>query len=112
MGRNMERLGRTLDKRNKKTVTANTALLNDKIELGSIDGNLSLVPDSLGAAIPKGAYMVPLSLTGEYKTKPATCTTTHQHDFPDQFRGLKSGDRVLIAWCGNEPVIISVVVSS
>lgn len=112
MGRNIERLGKVLDGRNKRTVTANTTKLNDKIELGTIDSNLALVPDSLRVPISKGDYLVTLSLTGEAKTKPATCTTTHLHDLPDQLRPLQAGDRVLMAWCGNEPVVISIVVAS
>ena len=44
MGRNIERLGKVLDGRNKRTVAANTTKLNDKIELGTIDSNLALVP--------------------------------------------------------------------
>ena len=34
------------------------------------------------------------------------------HALPDAFRALKSGDRVLVAWCGNEPVIVAIVVGS
>ena len=36
----------------------------------------------------------------------------HDHRLPEVFRGLRSGDRVLVAWCGHEPVVISVVTSS
>lgn len=112
MGKNMERLGRVLDNRNKRTIADNTTLLYDKIELATIDSNLALVPDSLRTPIPKGSYMLPLFMTAQLATKPATCTTTHQHDLPDQYRTIQSGDRVIMAWCGNEPVILSIVVSS
>lgn len=112
MGKSMERLGKVLDSRNKSTTKATFNGIKDKIELGTIDGSLALIPDSLGIPIPKGDYMLPITLTGEFNTKDATCTTTHNHRLPDNFREIKSGDRVIMAWCGNEPVIISIVVPS
>ena len=36
----------------------------------------------------------------------------HTHRLPEEFRLLKAGDRVLVAWCGNEPIVIAIVVSS
>ena len=109
MGKNIERLGKTLTGR--MTRSARDATMTE-IELGQLDGNLSLTTDSIKTPIPKGDYLVTLTLTGEFNTADATCTTTHNHRLPDNFRELQPGDRVLVAWCGNEPVIISIVVSS
>lgn len=37
---------------------------------------------------------------------------SHDHRLPEEFRGLKAGDRVLVVWCGNEPVVTNILVSS
>lgn len=142
MGKNMQRLGDTLNSRMRKTAGAAVPM---NLELGIINDNLSLTTDSLRSPVPKGQYMVNILLTGEYQTSSEehthdggshthsggahtqeTGSGTHTHDggnhshsggahshrLPEEFRALKSGDRVLVAWCGNEPVIIAVVKSS
>lgn len=106
MSSNMQRLGDTLSARMKRTSAAS---VRTTLELGTINGNLSLTTDSLPTPIPKGDYMVNLMLTGSSHT---TETDNHSHELPGCFRSLKSGDRVLVAWCGNEPVVIAIVVSS
>lgn len=119
MGKSMERLGKVLDSRNKSTTKATFNGVKNKIELGTIDGSLALIPDSLGIPIPKGDYMLPITLTGEFLTENQTVscseggTCTHNHRLPkNEFRSIQSGDRVIMAWCGNEPVILSIVVPS
>lgn len=105
MSSNMQRLGETLANRMRKT---SAAAVPTTIELGRIGNNQSLITDSIRTAIPKGEYMVNLMLTGENKTGPETendSCTNHSH-------ALKAGDRVLVAWCGSEPVVIAIVVSS
>lgn len=87
MSSNMQRLGNVLINRMRKTSTAAVPIA---VELGSIHDNLSLTTDTLPVPIPKGDYMVSKTMTG----------------------ALQSGDRVLVAWCGNEPVVVAVVVSS
>lgn len=101
------------------------------VELGTIAANYDLVPDNFRAAIPKGDYMVNLRLTGGLLTSETEHTHSggaheqqvgtgahshsggkHNHMLPSEYRGLKPGDRVLIAWCGNEAVVIAIVVSS
>lgn len=129
MASNMQRLGETLSGRMKKT--ANTAIVTT-LELGTINENLSLTTDSLRVPIPKGDYMISITLTGEFDTSSTTHTHDggshgghtsgsgshthsggeHTHRLPETFREVKPGDRVLVAWCGKEPVIISIVVSS
>lgn len=78
MSNNIERLGNTLVKRMKKTADAAVGIAS---EFGTINDNMSLTPDSLQLAIPQGEYLI----TAGQKIQP--------------------GDRVLIIWCGNEPVI-------
>lgn len=128
MSKNMQRLGATLSNRMKKTAKGAAPTT---IELGVVNSNLSITTDSLQAAIPKGDYMVNLMLTGSRSTSTESHTHTggshaqysgsgshthsdgeHSHYLPGGFRGLRSGDRVLVAWCGTEPVVIAIVTSS
>lgn len=134
MSSNMQRLGDTLASRMKKT---SAAAIPTTIELGTIGSNLSLTTDSLPVPIPKGDYMINLMLAGDsYRTSSETHSHSggshshsgtdhshsggshthdggaHSHELPSAFRSLKGGDRVLVAWCGNEPVVVAVVVSS
>ena len=131
---NMQRLGNVLSARMKKTSAAAVPMT---LELGTINGNLSLTTDSLPTPIPKGDYMINLILTSDtYDTSSESHSHSdgshshsggdhshsggshshsggdHRHKLPSVFRALKAGDRVLVAWCGNEPVVIAVVVSS
>lgn len=127
---NKQRLGDVLDGRMKRT---SNAAVPTSIELGTINRNLSLTTDSLQGSIPQGEYMVDSRLwCGTYNTSFTTHyhsggghsghesgSGTHSHNdgehahrLPNEFRKLQSGDRVLVAWCGNEPVVIAIVVSS
>ena len=129
MSKNTQRLGATLSNRMKKT--ANGAVPTT-IELGVVNSNLSITTDSLQEPIPKGDYMVNLMLTGGSSTSSESHSHTggthdghatgdgshthsggeHSHQLPGAFRGLQAGDRVLVAWCGAEPVVIAIVTSS
>lgn len=100
MSSNIQRLGNMLAGRMKKTANA---AVPTTLELGTIGSGLSLTTDSLRSMIPNGEYMVNLMLTNTGGTS---------EPLPDTFRGLRNGDRVLVAWCGNEPVVIAIVVSS
>lgn len=109
MSGNMQKLGKTLADRMKQT---SNAAVPTTLELGVVNANLSITTDGLKAAIPKGDYMVNLMLTGDFATTESSGGEPHSHDLPESFRGLRPGDRILVAWCGNEPVVIAVVVSS
>lgn len=139
MNNPIEDLGNLMQMQMKKVVGANAGIT---LELGTIGPNLSLIVASLGNAIPKGDYMVPLHLTiskmeletseeeletesVELSTMPADSHAhlinahmhnieAHKHtvELPKQLRRLKAGDRVLVAWVGTEPVIVDIVVSS
>ena len=102
MSGNVQKLGNILSDRMKKTASS---AVPTTLELGIINGNLSLTTDSLKTAIPKGDYMVNIMLA----SKPYA---GGEYIMPDSYRALKGGDRVLVAWCGNEPVVVSIVVSS
>lgn len=129
MGENVKRLGNTLSGRMQKTAKANTPMT---LELGTINTDLSLTTDSLRGSISAKDYMVDLRLThSSYNTSSTTHSHTggnhsghesgngshthdggnHNHRSPSVFRRLRAGDRVLVAWVGHEPVIVSIVVS-
>lgn len=119
MGKNIQRFGAVLDSHSKSTAKARTSRLQNMVELGTIQGDLSLSVSSLRTPIPKGDYMLALTLTGDFLTEDQSpsCseggTCTHNHRLPEnEFRSIRAGDRVLVAWCGNEAVVISIVVAS
>ncbi|MBR5193093.1 MAG: hypothetical protein IKW37_01545 [Bacteroidaceae bacterium] len=129
MSRNpIEELGEFFDNTVRNRIKANE---HPVLELGTINGNMALQVDSLSNAIPKGEYMVALRLTiGTISlsttavgltTEEASGPESHSHTIdshghkvtlPGQLRALSAGDRVLVAWAGNEPVIIDIVISS
>lgn len=128
MSENIEKLGSLMSRRMQAT---NEAMATRFLELGRIGDNMSLLPDNFMAPIAKGEYMVDLRLTGSLDTtytehkhsggqhaqQEGTGAHSHdggkhKHEIPNTLRGLHPGDRVLIAWCGNEAVVIAIVVSS
>lgn len=115
MNSNIQQLGNVLSNRMKATSKAFTTV---PIELGTVNKNLSITTDSLQATIPKGDYMVNLALTGSGTITGGSHgghesgNGSHSHNLPTAFRGLQAGDRILVAWCGYEPVVIAIVVSS
>ena len=114
----------------------------DALELGTIQGDMSLKLDRFAVPIPQGEYLIvewlaklilpPFSLVGlgEYPVKddgspdpPTEWTPQTRWDWKpreiDEVKieikpDLRPGDRVLIAWVNNhtDPVVISKVVSS
>lgn len=121
----IEELGKLMDGQMKNVMRANMGI---SLELGVIGSNLSLSVASLGNAIPKGDYMVSLHLIDnimKLNTTDVALSTDqadghshtineHKHTvtLPARLRGIKAGDRVLVAWVGTEPVVVDIVVSS
>ena len=129
-GNNMQRFANLLSDRMKAT---SSATVRTTLELGRINEDKDLIPDSLMVPIPVGEYMVNLMLQGSMETSIETHSHVggahgghdggdgnhshtddghHAHRLPSRFNPLKAGDRVLIAWCGTEPVVIAKVVAS
>ena len=114
MRSNLQRLGQTLDGRMKQTSGAASKIA---LEFGVISDNLYLTVDSIGTPIPKGDYMVSLSLThnddkGYTPQYGGAEIEPHTHRVPSAFRVIQPGDRVLVAWVGHEPVVIDIIASS
>ena len=129
MGNNMNRLGDVLAGRMQRTARAN---MQTTLELGRINNDMSLTTDGLNGSISKDDYMVDIRLTQDkYETSETDHTHSggthgghesgsgshthdggkHKHELPSSFRKLKAGDRVLVAWIGNDPIVVSIVVS-
>lgn len=136
MTSNIQRLGDTLANRMKKTANAAVPTI---LELGTIGSGLILTTDSIKTPIPPSQYMIAITLAHQtyytYNELNSSANAPHVHEggehgqckgsghhvhdtdglhdhrLPSVFRGLRPGDRVMVAWCGNEPVIVSIVVS-
>ncbi len=104
------------------------------LELGTVNGDLSLSVDSLRDTVPKGEYLLSLHLTalsGDELHSIDTAHThsggghyqyagdgahshydgTHHHVLPEAFRGIRPNDRVLVAWAGGQPVVLEIISS-
>lgn len=110
-GNNIEELGKIINQQMKEVLNRNKGIT---VELGTINANNSLSVASLSNAIPKGDYMISLHLTQSSQTLNTSSVEEHEHsiNLPSKLRGLKSGDRVIVAWVGTEPIVIDIVVSS
>lgn len=125
-GYNTKRLAKVLSNRMKDTTNASRRTI---IELGTYNENGSITPDSLRTSIPKGQYMINFMLADDTFTSADTVSISggehaqkegsgyhehnevgeHTHKIPKKLFPLTGGDRILIAWCGNEPVVIAKV---
>lgn len=129
-GNNTARLATVLSDRMKKTSNAALRII---MELGTYNIDKSITPDNLRARIPKGDYMINFMLSEVIETSTETVSISggahggheggsghhehndvgeHSHRLPEKLFPLKDGDRILIAWCGNIPVVIAKVVCS
>lgn len=85
---------------------------NAAVQLGRITSGLGLKLDNVGYTIPKSDYMISRSAmlpTQNLKTETAD-GHTHNMKMPTCFRPIQSGDRVLVAMVGTEPIVIDIVV--
>lgn len=88
--KNVEAFGNMMANQMRRVAAAS---VTTAVELGVINSDFSITPDSLGEPIPKGEYMIDVRLLAEASS-------------------IQSGSRVLIAWCGREPVVVAVVKST
>jgi len=105
------------------------------LELGTIKDDLSLTVDSLKDTIPKGDYLIALRLTAltgddlrshviahvheggghsQYSGSGVHSHTDgeHYHVLPEPLRGIRPGDRVVVAWIGGQPIVMDIVTGS
>ena len=86
------------------------------LDYATINKDMSLRPDTYPVNIPKKAYTVCRHLTlgnvgDEMADTTVNGTYAHSHKVkvPKKLRSLKPGDRVLIAWVGNDACVIDVI---
>lgn len=98
------------------------------IDFGEIQGDMSLLTNQFRQPIPQGDYMVCRQLTlgpkddkltttpqekdGEHKNHTAgEDYGKHLHDvvIPEKMRSIKPGDRVLVAWVGDDACVIDII---
>lgn len=72
------------------------------LDFGSIQTDGSLVADTFPVPIPKSDYSVCRLLAG-------LPVATEDHSFQGSLPKLRPGDRVLVAWVQQEPVVVDVV---
>lgn len=104
------------------------------LDFGTINSDMSLTTNLFPQPIPKSDYMVCRQLTlgpkddvltktqyigkttkdGRHSSHTATDQYgAHVHEvlIPENMRKLKAGDRVLVAWVGDDPCIVDLVLS-
>ena len=83
------------------------------LDFGEIQENMSLRTNNFPEAIPQSDYIVCRSAVLNPDALWATTTTAdgHSHDvnFPGALRPLQAGDRVLVAWVGDDAVVIDLI---
>lgn len=80
------------------------------LDFGVINGDLSLTTNKFPKPIPKSDYMVcrqlTLGHTGDELTKTVSQTKVL---IPETMRKLKAGDRVLVAWVGDDACVVDLI---
>ena len=84
------------------------------LDFGGINSDMSLTTNTFPVAIPKGGYMLcrhlgglSLSISGGEHGGHESGTGAHNHSI--SLPGIGPGDRVLVAWVQNMPVIVDVI---
>jgi len=109
---NLTALGELLNSQMQRVQAAGAT---QSVEFGVIQEDLSLRVDSLKDDIPKGEYLLNLSLTGltgDFLVSSVDGTHPHSHTLPAPLRGIRPNDRVLVLWVGNQPVVLAILASS
>ena len=85
------------------------------VDYGTIRADMSLVTDAFPIPIPQRDYIIcrSLAIGGANTVISKTSTNSgHAHDVlaGDKYRWLKPGDRVLVAWRGNDACVIDIII--
>lgn len=107
----IEKLGDTLNSRMQHVQNATKGM---GPEIGTITSGLGLKVGSVNNTIPRGAYLVSRNLTMSNPTASTNEVNNHKHtvSLPAKLGAFKAGDRVLVIWCGYEPVVVAVLENS
>ena len=83
-----------------------------KLDFGTIQSNMSLTTNQFPQPIPQSDYMVCRQLTLGSMDTPLTSTINSAEKtvlVPEKMRSIKAGDRVLVAWIGDDICIIDII---
>lgn len=106
MASNIEKLGETLQGRMHSVKQAGKGTL---LELAQIGAGAALLPDVSPGPIPAGEYSVCRTVSDKVMKKGSVeAGSVYMEDI--HYEKLKEGDRVLLAWCGSEPVVVDLIV--
>lgn len=94
-----------------RMVEASQFVTPEQPELGTITGSMGLKLDSFPEEIPKTDYMVCRTLMLKDTNTENAGDPSHKHavKMTAVIPNLSAGDRVLVIYAGNEPVVIDVV---
>ncbi len=104
----MNELARVLDGRAKG--------LGDKppvLDFGTIQGDMGLLTNKFPKPIPYDDYAICRSVCYDPGV-PLTVTEDEEHEvrLPEKMARIKPGDRVLVAWAGDDAVVIDIVMQA
>lgn len=124
MSTEIEKFGDTLNKRMNRIFDGRSSIV---AELGTITSNGGLQVPSLSNVIPKGDYLVNKTID-RVVTDTASDTGSDTISVPEHGNftvtigmsfsvsipicPMGPGDRVLVLWCGNEPIVAAVLKES
>ena len=105
MSSNIEKLGETLQGRMHSVRHTGKGT---RLELAQIGAGCALVPDESPGPIPAGEYSICRTVSDLVMKKGKVVTgSVYMEDI--HYEKLKEGDRVLLAWCGSEPVVVDLI---
>lgn len=111
-------LAQVIQSRMNEVVEANTQPICD---FGSIQSDMSLLTNLYPVAMPYGTYVVCRQLTIGYEgdeyeetTEEEACPNCgqkhkHKSKLPKKMRKIQPGDRVLVVWVQNDPVVVDII---
>lgn len=94
------------------------------LDIGQIGSDMSLTTNQFPKPIPQTDYLVcrqlTLGATGSLLTETKTLGQhgghisgdgSHDHEIkiPEKMRSIKAGDRVLVAWVGDDAVVVDII---
>lgn len=82
-----------------------------EIDLGTIQGDYSIISNNFPKVIPASDYLVCRGITFGETDSVITKTVDEEHEvkLPEKMRSAKPGDRVLLVWVANDVVVIDIL---
>ena len=106
-----ERLSFTIQNKSKAIAKQNSKI---QLEIGTITGGYGLKVARFDSVIPRSEYLINKRLAFDYEDEKEWNTQPEQVKLKNICKGIHEveiGDMVLVAWVGNDPIIIAVLVN-